>query len=72
MREKIIAIIEKILKISSGTITVDTRIENVEEWDSLAQVMIIAELDEQLGIYIPIDEAMEIEKVSDFFAYIED
>lgn len=60
MKEKIIALIEEILKVEPGTITEDTKIEDVEEWDSLAHVMIIGELDEKLQISLPLDEAVEI------------
>lgn len=60
MKEKIIALIEEILKVAPGTITEDTKIEDVEEWDSLAHVMIIGELEEKLGVSIPLDEAIEI------------
>ncbi len=60
MKDKIIALIEEILKVSEGTITENTRIEDVEEWDSLAHVMIIGELEERLGIVIPLDEAIEL------------
>lgn len=60
MKDKIIALIEEILKVSEGTITENTRIEDVEEWDSLAHVMIIGELEEKLGIVIPLDEAIEL------------
>lgn len=60
MQEKIIALIEEILKVPAGTITPDTRIEDVEEWDSLAHVMIIGELEEKLGVAIPLDEAIEL------------
>lgn len=60
MKDKIIALIEELLKVPAGTITEDTRIEDVEQWDSLAHVMIIGELEEKLGVSIPLDEAIEI------------
>lgn len=60
MKEKIITLIEGILKVSPGTITEGTMIEDVEQWDSLAHVAIIGELEEKLGISIPLDEAIEI------------
>lgn len=65
MKEKIILLIEDILKVPSGTITEDTIIEDVEQWDSLAHVMIIGELEEQLKIAIPLDEAIEISSVKE-------
>lgn len=65
MKEKIILLIEDILKVPSGTITEETIIEDVEQWDSLAHVMIIGELEEQLKIAIPLDEAIEISSVKE-------
>lgn len=58
--EQIIALVEEILKVPEGTITKDTLIEDVEQWDSLAHVMIIGELEEKLGIVIDLEEAIEI------------
>ncbi len=60
MQEKIIALIEELLKVPEGTVTIDTRIEDVEEWDSLMHVMIIGELEERLGVVIALDDAVEL------------
>lgn len=60
MKEKIIKLIEDILKVPAGTITEDTMIKDVEQWDSLAHVMIIGQLEEKLGVSIPLDEAIEL------------
>ena len=60
MKDKIIALIEEILKVDPGTITEETKIQDVEQWDSLAHVMIIGELEEKLGISISLEEAVEI------------
>lgn len=60
MKEKVIALIEEILNVPAGTVTEDTRSEELEEWDSLAHVAIIGELESRLGVSIPVDEAIEI------------
>ncbi|MBQ2802387.1 MAG: acyl carrier protein [Lachnospiraceae bacterium] len=65
MKEQIIALIEEILKVEAGTITEQTMIEQVEQWDSLAHVTIIGELEETLGISIPLEEAIEITGMPD-------
>ncbi len=65
MKEKIIALIEAALEVPAGTITEDTMIADVEQWDSLAHVMIIGELEEKLGIVIPLEEAVELTGVRD-------
>ena len=60
MKEKIIALIENALEIPAGSITEHTMIADVEQWDSLAHVMIIGELEEKLGIAIPLEDAVEL------------
>lgn len=63
MKEKIIALMEEVLQVPEGMVTEDTKMEDLEEWDSLAHVMLIGELEEKLGIEIPLDEAVEITSV---------
>lgn len=69
MEEKIIALIEGILQVPAGTITADTKFEDVEQWDSLAHVMIIGELEEKLGISIPLEEAIELTNMEELLAH---
>ncbi len=65
MKEQIIELIVELLRVEAGTITEDTRIEDVEQWDSLAHVMIIGELEERLSVSIPLDEAIELTSVKE-------
>lgn len=67
MKEKILALMTEIMQVPEGTITEETRMEDLEEWDSLAHVMLIGELETQLGISIPLDEAVEISSVKELF-----
>lgn len=60
LQKKVTGLIEELLKLPEGTITLDTMIEDIEEWDSLAHVMIIGELEERLGISIPLEDAIEL------------
>lgn len=71
MKEKVIALLEEILNVPAGTVTEDTKSEDLEEWDSLAHVTIIGELEERLGISIPLDEAIEIASVREILARCE-
>ena len=68
MKEKIIALITEILQVPEGTVTENTLMQDLEEWDSVAQVMIIGELESKLGISVPLDEAMEMTGVGDILA----
>ena len=64
MKEKIIELIEEVLQVPAGTVAEDTVMEDLEEWDSLAHVMIIGQL-EELGISIDLEEAVEITSVKE-------
>lgn len=70
MKEKIIALITEILQVPEGMVTESTLIEDLAEWDSVAQVMIIGELESRLGISVPLDEAMEMTGVADILALL--
>lgn len=67
MKEKIIKVIEDVLMLPSGSITESTKVEDIAEWDSLAHVMIIGELEQQLGIYISLEDAIQISGVDEIF-----
>ena len=72
MKEKIIALITEILQVTDGTVSESTLIDDLEEWGSMEQVMIIGELESQLGIVISLDEAMEMTGVPDILAKIQE
>lgn len=63
IEDQIISLITEILQVPVGTITADTRMEDVEQWDSLAHVMLIGELEDRLNLSIPLEEAVEITSV---------
>lgn len=69
MREQIISLMEEVLQLPPGSVTEETRMEDTPEWDSLAHVMLIGELEERLGIVIPLEEAVEMESVAELLKY---
>lgn len=71
MKEQLFELIAEILKIDKSVLTEETRIDELEEWDSLKHLMIIEAVENKLGKSIPIDEAMEIESVGGLLAAVE-
>lgn len=65
MKREIIKLMSEILQVSEDMITEETCMDDLEEWDSLTHVMLIGELETQLGISIPLDEAVEITGVKE-------
>ena len=46
--EKVIEIVQSSLKLESGSISIDSSSENVDEWDSLEHLSILVAIDEEL------------------------
>lgn len=72
MEEKIIALIARVLNVPATEIEMDTEIGEPDEWDSLHNVEIIAQLEQEFGVKITSDMIMDLEDVSDIVSLIED
>jgi len=53
------------------TVTRDTTRQNTEQWDSLRHLQIIAGLEEEFGIDVPLENVAEILSVPDILRYVE-
>ena len=63
MKQRVLELMAEVLQVPADIITEDTTMDDLEEWDSLTHVMLIGELEIQLGISISLDEAVEITNV---------
>ena len=60
----VIETIQKALNISDGSLTVDTTVDDIEEWDSLGHLSILSDLDELFdGKIAPINEMAEADSI---------
>lgn len=65
MKHRIFDLMAEVLQVPVEMITEETTMDDLEEWDSLTHVMLIGELETQLGISIPLDEAVDITNVKE-------
>ena len=72
MQDKVIALIEKVLNVDNGTISLDTEIGELPEWDSLHNVQIMAELENQFDVKITSEMVMDLETVADIVDLMEE
>lgn len=70
MEEKLIMTIADILGIDADDLDMDTMVEDVEEWDSLAMVEVIGEIEAEFDCSIPFAEVESIKCVNDFMKYL--
>lgn len=68
---KKLALIEEALDVEEGSLTAETSLDNVEEWDSIAMLSLIAMLDEEFGSTITGKELKALKTVADILAYME-
>lgn len=61
--QKIRNIIATVLNISEDEVTETLAAGDIEQWDSMGNMAIIAAIEEQLGIEFPIDDLFELNSV---------
>ena len=72
MENKIIELIARALNVPIGDVTLETEIGELDEWDSLRNVQIIAQLEKEFEVKITPDMIMDLEDVSDIISLIKD
>ncbi len=63
-------IVAEVLQMRREDVDSDLQRHDVASWDSLGHLRIIAELEEQLQISIPIEDFGQIQRVGDFEKYL--
>ena len=70
--EEKIAFLQDIMDVEEGVLTEDTILADVEEWDSLATLSLLAEMRKRFGIQLTTAEIKKFENVSDILQIIPD
>lgn len=70
LKEKL-ALIEEALDTEEGALTPETNLEDVDEWDSIAALSLIAMLDDNFSKTLPGKEIKALKTVGDILAHME-
>ena len=71
LQEKI-QFIEDVMEVDEGTLTTDTILEDVEEWDSLSILVLTMEMKKRYNIIITTDMIKALKTVDEICQYIPD
>jgi len=71
MEKKLLDVISDVLGIEKTKIFLETKRTDIEKWDSLAHIQLVAEIEDRFGVSIPIEEVAAIKKISDFMKFVE-
>lgn len=64
LKEEIRDIIAEILELPSSSLDYDTEMNEVAEWDSMHNVIILSTLEEKYGILIPEDDLFDLTSIN--------
>ncbi|MEG1875953.1 MAG: acyl carrier protein [Lachnospiraceae bacterium] len=68
--EAFLKFIAEIMEISEEKITLLTTQDDLEEWNSLMQLRLVAEIEEKYKVSIPLEDISNIKTVGKFYNYI--
>lgn len=70
MESKFLNLVSEALEIDGRIISLTDKFKEFDEWDSLAQLTLIAELDEQFGVVIKMNDFKNINTLQEMFDWI--
>lgn len=71
MTQELISLIADCLEKEPDTIKATDEFREYEEWDSLAYLSVIAQIDDDFGIVVPVEEFRNCRTIQDLAVYVE-
>ncbi len=71
-KEEKIAMLEEVMDLEEGDLTVDAELEEIEEWDSLSVLTLISEMKKRFDISLSNQQIRDFKTVADICAIIPD
>ncbi len=68
--EEKIAMLEELMDLDEGTLEVSSELEEIEEWDSLSKLSLMAAAKKEFGKKLTVDEMNEFKTVQDICDYL--
>lgn len=68
--EEKIAMLEDVMDLDEGTLTLDSVLDDFEEWDSLSKLSLIAEAKQQFGLVLKAETLRSFKTVKDVCDYL--
>ena len=60
IKDKVLSIIADCLEIDVSYLSLDSGMDDIEEWDSMRNVMILSKLEEDFDVMIPEDDIFDL------------
>ena len=70
MEQKVIEMLEEILELDEGMLTTDTELSEIEEWDSISKLALMAEVKKNGKKNLTVEEIKKFQSVKDICDYL--
>lgn len=70
-KQKKLALLEDMFEMDDGTLNGETRLEDLDEWDSLAKLSLIVLMDDEFGKKLSGSEIKEFVTIGDILNYMD-
>ncbi len=70
IKEKL-ALIEEALDVEENTLTVDTKLDDIDEWDSMSALSLIVMLDDEFDVVVTAGQIKALQTIEDIVKYME-
>ena len=70
MKDRIINLLEDVLELDEGSVKLEDKFRDYDEWDSLAYLGVVADIDSEFDIVIPREEFQKLITVQDLIEYL--
>lgn len=68
--KELVGLIEQQVNAEANTLAIDMKLADIKGWDSMAVLLLMAELDERLGITLSSDVLANLKSVKDIVAAV--
>lgn len=69
--DKFLDFVADIFVVPRDTLSAETSYLSIPEWDSLMQIRLVAEIEDEYGVEIPSDRIAELKTLADFYLIVE-
>lgn len=69
-KNRFLQFIADIMGINKENLSLETEYQSIPQWDSLMHLRLVAEIEDEYGVEIPIDEVPNIKTLGDFYKYV--
>lgn len=67
---ELIKLFSEVLDVSEEELSLETKREDCEKWDSLVHLRIVMEVESRFGIQIPFEKIPELNSIKDFSNFV--